>query len=157
MSNVTISGFTQTTTNPFVDIYGSYISTTRPDLSGNHTYWYGGLSTILPKGNYYYNDPSSNPYLYVFQRVDPSSAQATGTVTINSNSIVYYYLVGGGASGNSIYGLVDPSDGATYYYGGAGGGGGYAFSGIFSTDLSNNKNTLNLTIGNGGGLFQEQV
>ena len=92
--SIQITGFTQTTNNPFTSVSGSN--------------YYAGF-TGVPAGSYYYN--SGN--LYIFQDFS-SNNTAIGSITIQANSIVKYYLVGGGGGG--------AQNGNTNGNGGGGGG-----------------------------------
>ena len=112
--SVTINGFTQTTTSPFVLFPLS--------SSGNNKTYFNGLNTNVSTGNYYYNETSGNTELYVFQRVGDHSS-ATGSITIPINSSVKAYLVGGGGNGGDSYG------------GGGGGGGQYGSFGTGGSGL----------------------
>ena len=93
---VVISGFTQTTNNPFVLFPTS--------SGGNDKTYFNGL-TGSTAGNYYYNQGN----VYVFHRIG-DFANATGSITIDQISSVTAYLVGGGGNGSNTSG---------------GGGGGY--------------------------------
>jgi hypothetical protein len=75
----TITGFTNTTTNPFV----SYNSKT----------YFNGLTGT--NGNYYYNN---NNLLYIFHQIGNYN-NASGSITFTSNTIINMYLVGGGGNG----------------------------------------------------------
>lgn len=105
--SVQITGFTQTTTSPFQNVFG--------------TNYYAGLSGSAP-GPYYYN--SGN--LYIFQDFSINNT-ATGSVKIpkNYNATVKYYLVGGGGGGG-------PGVSGT-----GGGGGGNYLSNQFSISGTN--------------------
>jgi hypothetical protein len=83
--SVQITGFTETYTDPFVNIGG--------------TSYYVGLSPTDGSGPYYYN--SGN--LFVFQEVGNILA-AVGSITIPFDATVNYYLVGGGGGGDFIGG-----------------------------------------------------
>jgi len=84
---VIISGFTQTTNNPFV------LFTT------NGKTYFNGLTASGSADNYYYNQGN----VYVFHRIGDFS-DASGNITINPGSSVTAYLVGGGGNGNSTLG-----------------------------------------------------
>jgi hypothetical protein len=105
--SVVITGFTQTSVNPFTDISGSN--------------YYAGF-TGVPAGSYYYN--SGN--LYIFQLVVANNI-ATGSITIPSNATVKYYLVGGGGGG-AQYGNANGN--------GGGGGGGYLSNQIITSGVT---------------------
>jgi len=82
---VTISGFSQTTDNPFVLFPSS--------SGGNDKTYFNGLTTSGSTGNYYYNQGN----VYVFHRIGDFSS-ATGSITIDPGSSVTAYLVGGGGN-----------------------------------------------------------
>jgi len=111
---VIISGFTQTTDNPFVLFPTS--------SGGNDKTYFTGLTNSGSTGNYYYNQEN----VYIFQRIG-DFANANGSITIDSGLYITAYLVGGGGNGNN------------FDAGGGGGGGGAYTLGIFtSSSLSYN-------------------
>ena len=83
--SVTITGFTRTSSSPFITFESNK--------------YYNGIITDLSNNNYYYSDTTNtNTDLYVFQRYGDTST-ASGTITINTSANVEYYLIGGGGGG----------------------------------------------------------
>ena len=125
MNNITITGFTKTSQNPF-----------KTFNINNKTYFTGLTANGI--GNYYYNDPSLNPYLYIFQRVGDAN-EAKGSITLDISCVAYSYLVGGGGGGGGSYNASNQNT--------AGGQGGFHTS--FMKRVAKNTE-LNITIGCGG-------
>ena len=135
--SIVITGFTESDTDPFVNISG--------------TSYYAGLSPTEGSGPYYYNTGN----IYIFQEFGDILA-ASGTILIPYDATINYYLVGGGGSGTN-YNL-----GIDKYIGGAGGkyisgsisieagislnlyvgGGGYLNNDGGQTSLSNLSNNI---------------
>jgi hypothetical protein len=81
--SIVITGFTESDTDPFVNISG--IS------------YYAGLSPTEGSGPYYYNTGN----IYIFQEVG-DILDAIGTIKIPFDATVNYYLVGGGGAGTNL-------------------------------------------------------
>ena len=134
--SVLITGFTQTSVNPFTSFSGSN--------------YYKGF-TGIPAGSYYYYNGAN---LYVFQEVG-SNGLAAGSITIpnNYNATIKYYLVGGGGGGgsNSINAL--GGGGGNYQSGSLSVSSGIILSltvGAGGSGSSGGNTTFNSTIANGG-------